>query len=189
MIEINLIPEELKQKAKKEAEQVETKKFLYFIPLFFAILVIAHVYLAVILLSNNSQLRQLNNKLQQLEPQKKALEGFRKEYTVSSSDIQAMQQLTAQRINWAEKLNRLSANLPSGIWLEEISVLNKEFSLKGSAVSLRKEEVTLINRLLTNLKNDADFFKDFNNLELSSVEVRVIGGQEVADFVFTGMFK
>lgn len=189
MIEINLVPEELRQRVKKEAKAAETKKLLYLLPVFFGILIIAHLYLAVNLIINNNQLRKLNSRLRQLEPQKRAMEGLRKEYASSSSDMQLMQQLTAEKIDWAEKLNRLSLNLPSAVWFEEMSLSNKEFILKGSAVSLRKEEVTIINRLLTNLKGDTAFFKDFVSLELSSLQVRIIGGQEVVDFVLRGTLK
>jgi Tfp pilus assembly protein PilN len=100
-----------------------------------------------------------------------------------------IQQLIGQRINWAEKLNKLSLNLPSGVWFNEIQVNSKEFILKASVISLQKEEMNLINAFIDNLKNDKDFFKDFNNLELNSAQKRVIGGYDVTDFILVGILK
>ena len=89
-----------------------------------------------------------------------------------------------------KKLNRLSLDLPSGIWFNEISAnLKKEFILRGSVVSLKKEEMLLINQFIDNLKKDTDFFKDFSKLEMTSAQSGEIGGYEVNDFVISGVLK
>ena len=187
MIEINLLPEESKPKAKKV--KIESKSVLNFIPLVFSILIFLHIFLAIVSIIQNCRLSALNNKWHNLEPQRKILEETKKELNILSADSKAIQQLTGQRISWAEKLNSLSINLPSGIWFNEILLSNKEFSLKGSIISLQKEEMGLIDKFLSNLKSDAGFFKDFNNLELGSVQKKVIGGYEVSDFILTGKLK
>lgn len=191
MIEINLLPEELKAKpkAKKFGVGIEIKYFLYLIPFIIGLLICVHIYLAILNITKNSQLRSLNNKWQELQPQRKILEDFNKEYAILSEDAAAIQQLTKQRINWAEKLNKLSVNLPSGIWFNEISISSGNFILQGSVVSLQKEELSLINKLIDSLKNDTAFFKDFGNLELSSVQKKIIGGYDIADFVLQGTLK
>lgn len=191
MIEINLLPEELKlkAKAKKIGLAIEPKRLLYFIPLIFGLLIIIHICLAGILAAKNSRLNVLNNKWQQFLPQRKSLEDFRKEYAFLSADAQVIQQLQKLRINWSDKLNKMSLYLPSGIWFNEISVSPKDFSLKASVVSLEKEEMGMINEFVRNLKNDAGFFKDFNNLELSSIQRKVIGGYDIIDFILAGTLK
>ena len=191
MIEINLLPEELKakSKAKKFGVGIEIKYFLYLIPFVVGLLICVHIYLAILNITKNNQLRTLNNKWQELQPQRKILEDFNKEYAILSEDAAAIQQLTKQRINWAEKLNKLSVNLPSGIWFNEISISSRDFTLQGSVVSLQKEELSLINKLIDSLKNDTTFFKDLNNLELSSVQKKIIGGYYIADFILQGTLK
>jgi len=191
MIEINLLPEELKakSKAKKFGVGIEIKYFLYLIPFVVGLLICVHIYLAILNITKNNQLRTLNNKWQELQPQRKILEDFNKEYAILSEDAAAIQQLTKQRINWAEKLNKLSVNLPSGIWFNEISIFSRDFTLQGSVVSLQKEELSLINKLIDSLKNDTTFFKDLNNLELSSVQKKIIGGYDIADFILQGTLK
>ncbi len=189
MIEINLLPEELKTKTAAKKINLEPKHILYFVPVIFGILVIAHIYLALINIKNSYQLRALNNQWQKLAPQRQILETAKQEYDVLSADAAVIRQLANLRINWAEKLNKLSLNLPPGIWFSEISLTDKNFILKGSVVSLQKEEMGLINRLLNNLKNDAGFFRDFTNLDLSSAQRRVIGGYDTVDFIITGTLK
>lgn len=188
MIEINLLPGELKVKSKK-LPHIETKYLFYLIPLVLGILIFIHIYLFVIGIAKNCQFAALNNKWQQLAPQKKALEEAEKGYELLSADAKMMQQLTSQRIIWSEKLNKLSLNLPSGVWLNEVKFTPKEFILTGSVVSLEKEEITLINKFMANLKNDTGFFKDFANLELNSVQKKTVGAYEIADFVLTGTLK
>lgn len=189
MIEIDLLPEELKLSPKKEIKKIETKQFLRFLPAVCAIVIIIHIYFAFVLLVKNFQFQTLEKKWQGLKPQKKALEEFQKESALLSRDTQVIEQFIKQRVIWAEKLNRLSLDLPAGIWFNEISILAKDFKLKGSAVSTAKTEISLINKFLNNLKNDNVFFKDFVNLELGSVQVRIVGVREVVDFIFTGTLK
>ena len=189
MIEINLLPEELKSKREKAARSIESRRILYFIPLVFGILIIIHLYLMVALIAKNLQLSKLNNKWQGLQPQRKILEDFKKGYEGLSDDASVIQQFTVQRIGWSAKLNKLSLSLPSGVWFREISVSRKDFILRGSAISLQKEEMNLINKFIDNLKKDSYFFKDFNNLELTSVQRKVIAGYDIADFTLVGTLK
>ena len=189
MIEINLLPEELKIKKEKAAKAIKSRQVLYFIPLIFIILIIIHIYLLSLLIVKNFQLSALNNKWQQLQPQKKKLEDFKGEYQTLSQDDNAIKQFTSQRIIWSAKLNKLSLNLPSGTWFREMSVSGKVLTLRGSVVALQKEEMDLINKFIDNLKKDRDFFKDFNNLELTSVQRKIIGGYDVTDFILVSTSK
>jgi Tfp pilus assembly protein PilN len=189
MIEINLLPAELKSKSRKIAESFELKQILYLIPILFGVIIIIHIYLLAVLITKNSQISSLNNKWQQLGPQRKTLEDFREEYEGLSSDAAIIRQLVTSRIAWSKKLNRLSLDLPSGVWFNELLFRQKEFILKASTVSLQKEELTLINKFMENLKNDTDFFKDFSSLELGPVQRRTVGSYDIVDFDLQAKLK
>jgi Tfp pilus assembly protein PilN len=191
MIEINLLPEELrhKTKGKKTGPGIETKHLLYIVPFIFGVLICAHFYLAVANIIKSQQFRILNNKWQSLESQRSMLESFKKENAVLSQDTSAIQEMVGKRVDWSEKLNKLSLDLPSGVWFNELSISAKDFMLYGSAVSLQKQEMNLIKGFMDNLRNDKSFFKDFNNLDLSSVQRKTVGGYEIVDFIFTGTLK
>ncbi|MCX5668805.1 MAG: PilN domain-containing protein [Candidatus Omnitrophica bacterium] len=199
MIEINLLPEELrvKTKTKSPEREIVTKPavfsqeqlFIYAIPILLGALVCAHIYFAVVSISKNSQLVTLNRKWIELMPQKKALDEFSNEYSTTSADANLVALLNSKRILWAQKLNKLSLNLPSGVWFNEIKISAKDMIIQGAVISLSKEEVNLINKLLENLKADSEFSRDFVFFELSNVQKEIVGGYDVADFILTGALK
>lgn len=190
MIEINLLPQELKVESKKfSIKYIQPKHLLYFILAAFGVLICLHIYLAAFGVAKNYQFRRLSRIWRNLEPRIKILEEFKKEHETLSVDAKIIQRLISQRINWAEKLNKLSIDLPSGVWFNELSLSQKEFILKAAVISLQKEELNLINQFMNNLKNDATFFKDFNALELSSVQRKTISGYEIVDFILQGRLK
>ncbi len=190
MIEINLLPEELKTKTRKLGKvSIKSKSFLYLFPLVFAVLILVHICLAAGAIVKISQFSILNNKWKKLQPQRELLNNLKKEYDVLASTAKLIEELNSRRNNWSEKLNQLSLNLPSGIWFNEITVSQKDFILKGSAVSLQKEEMSLINKFIESLKNNTAFTRGFNNLELSSVQRKSIVGYDVVDFILTVKLK
>lgn len=199
MIEINLLSEELRVKTKtKDLERTAVTElvafnrqqlFIYAIPVLLGVFVCAHIYFAVISIFKNGQLIALNREWVKLEPQKKPLDEFNNEYSSVSQDTSLVQLLNSKRIIWAQKLNKLSLNLPPGVWFNEITLSAKDIVIQGSVVSLRKEEVNLINKLLENLKADTEFYKDFSSFELSNVRKKNVGRYDIADFILTGVLK
>ena len=193
MIEINLLSEELRVKTRaKGAEHIGLAKiaalsreqlFIYAIPALLGLLVFVHIIFAAATIFKNAQLGSLNRKLLALAPQKNELDEFNKEYSAVSQDASFIRLLTEKRILWAKKLNKLSLNLPPGIWFNDISVNAKDITIQGSVISLQKEEVGLINKLLENLKADSEFSGDFTGFELTSVQKKNIGGYDIADFI------
>ncbi|MFA5200038.1 MAG: PilN domain-containing protein [Candidatus Omnitrophota bacterium] len=199
MIEINLLPEDLRIKVRTkntEAAVVKTAAvlkqdlfFIYAIPAILGIFVVLHLYFAVAVMLKNGKLISLNKKWLEMEPQKKVFDEFNKEFSAASADAGMAQGLISKRVGWTQKLNKLSLNLPSGVWFNEISTNSKGITIQGSVISLEKEEIHLINKFMDNLKADTGFSKDFSGFELSNVQKRQIEGYEVADFVLTGVLK
>lgn len=187
MIEINLLPEELKVK-----RPLNTKFtfILYFVSgLFLTILLLLNIFVISLSAVKNIELTILNKKWETLMPQRQKLEESKKSSEILTQDLKAIQQAFSLRTPWSNKMNKLSLLLPSGVWFNEVSLNNKNFTIKGSVISLKKEEMSLINLLLKNLKEDIVFFSDFNNLDLTSVQRRALGGYEVVDFTLNGSIK
>jgi Tfp pilus assembly protein PilN len=199
MIEINLLPEELKVKTKGRSPGqaivrnptagIQEQVFIYAILAMLVLFILAHFYFAVLLISKNGQLVSLNRKWLDLAGQKKALDEFNQEFSATSMDASVLAQLSRQRIIWAQKLNALSLHLPAGVWFNEILFNSDNLTIRGSVISLQKEEVGLINRLLDSLKTTLEFSKDFSSFELSNVQKRSLGGYDIADFVLVGILK
>jgi hypothetical protein len=199
MVEINLLPEELKIKTKgKNSEQaivknplgmIQDQVFIYAIVATLTVFILAHFYFAVLLVSKNGKLVSLNRKWLDSSVQKKSLDEFNQEFSTVSQDAGLIGQLSRQRMLWAQKLNELSLYLPSGIWFNSIVFNTDTLTINGSVISLQKEEVVLINRLLESLKTASEFSKDFSGFELSSVQKRNLGGYDISDFVLVGSLK
>jgi Tfp pilus assembly protein PilN len=187
MIEINLLPEELKVRRAKTSEQKQY--FVYLIPLFVVILIFVHLYLGMVGISRALRLNSLNKKWTALEPQRKKIAGLKSQSELSSQEGNIIQELIKKSVIWSKNLNKLSLNLPSGIWFNEISISSKELVIRATVVSLEKNEVDLINKFMSNLKNDSDFLKDFTNLDLGAMQRKNIGSFEVVDFILTAAVK
>ena len=191
MIEINLSSQDLKAgtRGKKAFADLGIKYLIYAIPAAFALLIFMHLFLALLALVGNIQLSALEKKWKALEPQRKTLDEFKQQYAAYGQDADLIKQLTQQRISWSEKLNRLSLDLPSGIWLYDVSANPGEFTLRGSVVSPEKLEMALIKRLIDNLKSDSIFFKDFTAIELGPLQSKMVAGYDITDFNLKGILK
>jgi Tfp pilus assembly protein PilN len=187
MIEINLLPQELRLKERRL--EFAPVGLLYLAPLLFGILITAHIYLAVSGIIAGYQFRKLSGKWSELEPQRKVVESASKEYAGFTQDVVALQQLLKERVSWAEKLNSLSLNLPAGIWFNEIQLSGKDLVLKGCVFSLTKQELSQINKFLDNLKADKNFIGDLMSLQLGPMQKASIGSYEVTDFSISGKVK
>ena len=187
MIEINLLPEEMKLKNARSSGQPDY--LLYLIPLLAGVIVLVHLYLGLAQFSRSVEFSALNKKWSTLAPQREKLAVFKSAGESVSKQEKLLRDLAAKSVAWAQKQNKLSLDLPNGIWFNEISLNSKEMVVHGTVVSLEKEEVDLINKFLSNLKQDPGFMKDFNGLELNSVQRRNIGTFEVADFVLVAALK
>jgi len=187
MIEINLLPEELKVKRAKSFDRKQY--FIYLTPLFAGILIFMHLYLGMLGISRSLRLNSLNKKWVALEPQRRKIASLKSQSEFSFQENNIIQELVKKSIIWSKNLNRLSFDLPSGIWFNEVSISSKELLIRATVVSLEKNEVDLINRYMFNLKNDSDFIKDFNNLDLGAIQRKTMGSFEVVDFILTAPLK
>jgi Tfp pilus assembly protein PilN len=131
----------------------------------------------------------LNAKWKELEPRRKAADIFKREYQALSEDVKLMQEFVKGRINSSMVLNRLSLDLPGGVWFNELTLNNKELIIQGSVFSFKKEEVGQINKFIDNLKQDSGFFMNFDKIELGAMQARTIAGYEVVDFTISGTLK
>jgi Tfp pilus assembly protein PilN len=194
MIKINLLPEELIIKAKAHKPdgpgfKFEKRYIVYAVPMVLVLLILIHLFLGVTLVMKNAQLNSLNKKWKDLEAPRSALGSFQDARSMLTQDASLIQQLSKQRVNWASKLNKMSLNLPSGVWFTDLTVNQKDFLLRGSVISLQKEEIGLIDKFMDALREDPVFFADFNSLEVGQVLKKQVGGYEIADFTIKGTLK
>lgn len=156
-----------------------------------ALMLLAHLFLAVSTAGKNLQARALEKKWQKIGPDRQALELFKAKnaFLFSDGKGELSSRLISGKGNWSKKLNKLSLILPSGVWFTELALGEKDLTVKGSVISFTKEEMNLIDKYLNDLKSDPEFIKDFNDISLASANRREISGYEIIDFVLTANLK
>lgn len=210
MIEINLLPEELTKKKGKKRRQLELSlpKISHKPILIGAGAIFALAYLGVLTFSTlrNHSLNKLNTEWQSLQKQKEALDKLKADTKNLEMKNASMEELVNNRFIWSGKMNQISDCLPEGIWLNSFSISKTRIAgrkkgrgaeassfntleLRGSAAIPEGDEMLAIGRFIKNLKDDPSFIKDFQNIELSSVQSTTLGKTEILDFTIRCFFK
>ncbi|MFA5356567.1 MAG: hypothetical protein WC301_04090 [Candidatus Omnitrophota bacterium] len=186
MIEINLLPHIEKTGARRIGGlNIDTRYFIYLIPLLAAVLLSIHIILAGVAAVKGAQFNSVNARHKELQSERKELDSLNKDYYAYMSNAKTMQELDRRRMNWSGKLDRLSVNLPSGAWFNEIFISRDTFTLKASVISLENEEMNIIDRFINNLKGDKAFMEGLGNLELGSVQKQLVAGYDIISFILT----
>jgi Tfp pilus assembly protein PilN len=188
LIEINLLPENIRPK-KDKTLTVSSKQVLSYLFIGAVILVAINLIILSLSFSLRVNIFGLNKKLSKIQPQLQKMQEAERQLQQSQEKMRLAQNLVLNRILWSQKLNIIADTLAQGAWLRYIGVKQNSFNMDGSCVSLKGEEINIIKNLIDTLKEDANFFRDFDNLELKSVQRRLIGGIEVVDFNFVGNIK
>jgi len=190
MIEINLLTE--KTAAKTTGLRLGSfpkEKIIFTASVIIALLVAVHVSLFVVFILKGRQAALLNKKWQELSPQWATLGELKKYYSNQVERGEEPRQIDNGVDRWALRLNSMSTDLPYGVWFNSLSFDAGNFILKGSAVSLEKEELSLINKFMDNLKGNKGLAKDFHDLTLGAVQRRTIGGYDIVDFTLSAFQK
>jgi Tfp pilus assembly protein PilN len=194
MIEIDLLPLELREKKRIPFEQFfQTKLFLTIL----GCLVLFHLFLYTATVINSRRLNALQRNWQNLSSKRAEIDRLKGELAEINRKVPLIKQLISNRLLWSRELNIISDLLIVGIWLNELSLEKQKTAkdgvlesliIRGSAASRTKDEPALIGRFMQNLKDDSVFSANFT-VELGPIKKRLIGQTEVMDFILICRFK
>jgi len=193
MIEINLLPENLRKENKKYKINIPTipKKKLF--KIFFAVaglLIFIHVFLTTVLVVKKVRLSGLTKQWEDIRPIKEEIDLLKKDMNFAEDKVRTIERLTTgTKIIWSEKLNIISNVIPDGVWLRRVFISGYDFEIEGSAVSKRGEEMIVVGKFANNLKKNNRFYCDFEDIEIGSIKRRKIGSIEIVDFVIRASLK
>jgi hypothetical protein len=88
-------------------------------------------------------------------------------------------------ILWSKKLNHISDNMSQGVWVTKITYSDDIVYIGGSAIARQKNELLNAHSLVSNLKADKEFLRHFAEVEMGSVQRRMLGKNKIADFLIT----
>lgn len=194
MLEINLIPNELRKKAKGFLFPPGFK-----IPLEIVIgsagglillLILLHICLIFVNINNIAQYNSLKKKWEEILPQKNDVDVVLGELRQLKSKRDAVAKVSNQKqIIWAQKLNLVSDALTKGVWIRKISLIADLLSIEGSAISRQNDEMINVHSFASSLKDIDSFLSDLTELELGSIQRRSIKNLEIADFLIKAKIK
>jgi len=186
MIEINLLPPELKPR-KEPLSNI--KRFKLLIPSALIFIFSIHMFLFILFLFKNIQYNVLNKKWQLNKKDLEKLEIWKKENQKINQDYQTLIKLSQQRILIYPKLNFLGKTINEGMWFKNLRIKSNLFHLEGSVVSTEGQHISIFRAFCDNLKQDKDFFKDFLSFEIGPLKTRKISSYEILDFIIEAKLK
>ena len=193
MIEINLLPEELRKKKSEFALNLnmEPEKLKFWIgggAVGILILIVTVLFLGSFI--RKIQINGLLAREKNFSSRLSQIESVNNEIAVLKVKMNVLDQLTKRKFLWAEKLNQLSDLALPGIWFTHVYT-DSENSLiiEGSVFSKTEEAMASVGRFMKNLKDDQQFFKDFKNIKLESVQRKNKEERDIVDFKIVLYFQ
>jgi len=186
MIEINLLPEELRKKKTEPSFNlnIEAEKLKFLIAGgVIGILIFIIITLSLGSFIRNAQVKELLAREKNFSSKLSKVDSVNKEIAVLKSKMTTLDQLTKRKFLWAEKLNQISDLVLPGIWFTHIYTdTENRLIIEGSVVSKSEEAMAFVGKFMKNLKDDQMFFKDFSNIKLESVQRKNTEERDVVEF-------
>lgn len=188
MLDINLVPPNLKRKKKRSGFpgglQIP-KEFIFGIGGGFVVLLISfNIFLQVKIFVSYFHHKNLKKQWEVSLPSKQNVDTILKELRQLQAKLKSIEELTtAKNILWSQKLNIISDLVPRGLWLKRVALNEDVLFIEGSSLSQKQNEMISIHTFTTGLKDDANFLKNLGEMELGSIQRRKIQQIEIADFL------
>ena len=186
MIEINLLPEEMrKTKANNPFKldlEMDKVKFLAG-----GVAIGVLVLLTIIPLAGSSvrkkQIMNLVRKEALIGPQSLKVQAVEKELSILKAKMAVLDEIARRKFSLAMKLNELSDMVLPGIWFTSISEDSDEgVKIEGSVISKKEKAMASVGKFINDIRGHASFFKDFTDIKLESVQRKSVDGRDVVDF-------
>ena len=184
MLNINLLPQNLR---KSEHKVVLPYKIYIFV--IFIVLLFLHLCLFSIAVVKKFKILSLKGNWGKVEPQSKDSVAIKSEIKDLEAKVNSVKGALTHKVSMTELLSALGVSVPKGMWLERFTYSNDGLMIQGSVVSLTQNEMTIIGKFLQELKSNKTFSWIFSKIELNSVQRRTIRTYDVDDFVVIGEVK
>lgn len=131
MIEINLLPEEIKKRRSSFKKidltklNVENIKILEIGAGIIVVLMVIQVTLFLVGIYAGTTLNSLDKRYQKILPEKKEADLLKTQVDAINKKTGAIDELMVKRFSWSRKLNDLSDAMTPGVWLRNLSYSDK----------------------------------------------------------------
>ncbi|RKY42966.1 MAG: hypothetical protein DRP85_01170 [Candidatus Makaraimicrobium thalassicum] len=202
MIELNLLPKELRKKKKRPVQMPE----IPVLPVAAGAMVFfVSVHLLVLFMagSKKSLLKSAEEKWDQMRPQREKTEKIVKGIASLEKKVIAVRKIAKPDLAWAKLLSGLSQAVIPNIWLSDFELkfsgtgakrkaptdLPFSLDITGYALGRSEEATLLVAKFINSLKRNKDFSGYFEEIELQNMRNREVAGEEAMMFKLECRFK
>lgn len=181
MIEINLLPPELREEKRKKLKpfSLGPKKAIIVAGV---LLLLFNILIPVLVQFNRLMLQRFEDIYSRMRPQIGQVDEVNGRIQRIKELEAIVSGLSGQRTLLAQKLNIISDSLPKGVWLSRVSFGDGVCEIKGRCVLLAAQEMAGVKQFLIALKGQTQFSSGLGQLELKSAQRKSLGAAEVIDF-------
>ncbi len=144
MIEINLLPKELKKKRSQFKMPDITFIFMPAAVGLVGLLILVQVLLTATIAYKSSQYKGLDKKWNKILPEKTQIDSIKGQIRGVQKKVDAIDKLIVKRTLWSRRLNDISDSMIPGIWLVKLSIDEKtvHFKAKTKYLPSRKRKAS-----------------------------------------------
>ncbi len=185
MIDINLLPEEMK-KAKKKELGIPKVSMNFQLPVKGGVFAIAGVYVVVIAIlllitiKQNSTMNKLNSEIKSMKKELNSLQdavSLVKQFQKKQKDLQhkigIVQKLNVGRLNEAKILDNLALSVPDYMWLDGVKQTGNQLTISG---------VTFSNVIVADFMRNLENNPYFGNVKLKVIEKKTLLQHDIMEF-------
>lgn len=189
MIQINLLPENLRKKSLIPWEIpsfVNRRVVILFVSIFFGIQVLGFALIGF----QRLELIKVSRDVVILKERNRDIIQRKNENAQMRNQIRQIELLTQPPFYWTSLLDALTHSMAKGIWLRSLSLTEdkKSLELDGSILA-QGEETAAIAKFIKGLKENSQFGPLFGDIQLSTLNQRRIKDLDVYEFTLVCVFK
>lgn len=198
MAKVNLLYSETSKAKKAIASAPQIQKVPIFTLSLSIIVLLIGISLRLVNMFQERGLNKVISRYQQAENLAGKFKELKKEQEKLNQEINFVDGYLKREILWSTKLNQLRSLIPKEIWLTQLSFERKEgeelnansLFLKGGLVPQNKSSpIGTLSKLINQIKEDKEFFIDFDNPILTDLRTEIRKNVEIMAFTIEMPFR
>jgi len=180
------------------------------------VIIVSQIGLSITATMQRNRLAEISTQISAIADDEKIANILQSELNKLSRKFSVIDSLASGSLIWSKKLFDLSAGVTDGVWLRSLYLNTAELQnaagvnpmaaagygavpeqlarqvlvIEGSAVSPSSgEEAAVVGKFIESLRNSKEFFEDFEDIKLSSIQRKKLGEIESMDFSIECYFK
>lgn len=200
MIELNLLPKELRKKEKKPLPKIKIVPIAIGVA---ATLVSVHLIFVAVVFAKSMTLKHLKSKWQEMQPLKTKTETMYAEIADLDKRMTAIRKIARPQLDWVRMLSGLNQAVTPSVWLFEFKPVAGKgaqqnitsgtpatyLQISGYALGGSQQGTASVAKFINSLKKTQDFYVYFDDVELEMINSRTIAGEDVMLFKLRCAFK